>query len=375
MAEPGRPRVLLVLATSTGGVGRHVASLAAGLTARGCAVTVAGPAATEELFGFRRAGARFRAVEIAGRIRPVADARAASGLRRALRGPQRPDLVHAHGLRAGLITALVRPRTRPLVLTLHNPVTAAPGSRRLLVEALERTAVRSADLVLAASADLAGRARSLGADDVRLAPVAAPALPAARRSPRQVRTELDAEGRPLLLAVGRLHPQKGFDVLIEAVTALAGRRPPPLAVIAGDGPAESALRAQIEAAGAPVRLLGRRTDIADLLGAADLVLLPSRWEARALVAQEALRAGRPLVATRVGGLPGLVGDGAVLVAQEDAGALAAAVAGLLDDPVAAAALAERGRVQASTWPTEADMLEALSTAYVELAGRGSSWGN
>lgn len=362
--------MLLVLATSTGGVGRHVASLAAGLTERGNAVTVAGPAATDELFGFRRAGARFRAVEIAAGPRPVADARAAGALRRVLRGPEWPEVIHAHGLRAGLITGMVRPRRLPLVLSLHNPASGASGPRRLLVGALERTAVCSADLVLAASADLAARARSLGVAEVRLAPVAAPALPPARRSARDVRAEFDAQGRPLLLAVGRLHPQKGFDVLIEAVTALAGRCPPPLAVIAGDGPAEAALRAQAEAALAPVRLLGRRTDIADLLGAADLVLLPSRWEARALVAQEALRAGRPLVATAVGGLPALVGDGAVLVAPEDAGALAAAVAGLLADPAAAANLAERGRVRASTWPTEADMLAELTTVYAELAGRG-----
>ncbi len=80
--------------------------------------------------------------------------------------------------------------------------------------------------------------------------------------------------------------------------------------IAGDGPLRAMLTDQIAAADAPVHLLGRRSDIADLLAAADLVVLPSQWEARSLAAQEALLAGRPLVATAVGGLPKLLGAGA-----------------------------------------------------------------
>ena len=84
-------------------------------------------------------------------------------------------------------------------------------------------------------------------------------------------------------------------------------------MIAGDGPERAALAAQISRTNAPVVLLGARDDIADLLAAADVVALPSEWEARALVAQEALRAGVPLVTTAVGGLPSLVGDAAMFV--------------------------------------------------------------
>jgi glycosyltransferase involved in cell wall biosynthesis len=361
---------LLVLATSTGGVGRHVASLVAGLRARGLAVGVAGPAATEALFGFRHGGAQFAPVEIAAGTRPLRDARAAIALRRALRNFG-PDVVHAHGLRAGLLAGLVRPRGTALMVTLHN---AAPAGRRLPFESLERLAIRRPNVVLAASADLAERARALGASDVRLAPVAAPPLPPAVRSPAEVRAELGAGSRPLLLAVGRLHPQKGLDVLIEAAALLAHREPVPLVIIAGNGPAETDLQSQIAATGAPVRLLGRRTDIADLLAAADLVVLPSRWEARALIAQEALRAGRPLVATAVGGLPELLGDGARLVPPENPAALAAALAGLLDDPAAALALAERGGRRAAGWPDEAAMLDQLLGIYADVTGRAPGVG-
>ena len=87
------------------------------------------------------------------------------------------------------------------------------------------------------------------------------------------------------------------------------------------------------------------------------------------VAQEALRAGKPLVATAVGGLPDLVGDAARLVPHGDPAALAAAVAALLDDPAAAACLAEAGRTQAATWPDEDATLTDLAAVYAELARR------
>ena len=134
--------------------------------------------------------------------------------------------------------------------------------------------------------------------------------------------------------------------------------------VAGDGP----LAAELQAAAPGVRWLGARDDVADLLIAADVVVLPSVWEARSLTAQEALRAGRPLVATAVGGLPALVGDGAVLVPPGDAVALGLAVRRLLDDPAAAAAVAARGRAVAASWPTEQDTVNQVAALYAELLG-------
>jgi glycosyltransferase involved in cell wall biosynthesis len=174
---------------------------------------------------------------------------------------------------------------------------------------------------------------------------------------------LGAADRPLLLCVGRLHPQKGYPVLLDAAGTWAGRDPVPLIAIAGSGPSEEALAARIAAEGLPVRLLGRRPDVPDLLAAASVVVLPSVWEARALVAQEALRAGVPLVATRVGGIPELVGDAALLVPYGDSAALASAVGRVLDDPELAAELAARGRRQAATWPDDAGTAEAVVGAY------------
>jgi glycosyltransferase involved in cell wall biosynthesis len=363
-------RVGLVLGTSTGGIGRHVRSLAAGLAADGRRVRVLGPAGTERQFGFTAAGVEFRPVEIAAGPDPVQDSRALLALRAGLRGL---DVVHAHGMRAGLLAAGARRRV-PLVVTWHNVVLAG-GLKARVLRQLERVVARSADVALCASEDLIGRVLRLGGRDVRLGAVAAPALGAAERKPAEVRAELGAGDRPLLLSVGRLHPQKGYDLLIAAAARWRELTPEPLVVIAGSGPSEDELAARIAAAGAPVRLLGHRTDVADLLGAADLAVVSSRWEARQLFIQEALRAGRPLVTTAVGGIPALVGDAAALVPVPAAAtderlvdALDGAVRSLLADPERRAELAERGLRRAAGWPTEADTLAQVTAVYAELVG-------
>lgn len=353
-------RIVEVLATSAGGVGSHIRTITPAVLAAGARVGVCGAPATEELFGFTKVGADFTPVGISSGLNPVADTRAVAQLRRATVGA---DLVHAHGLRAGLVAAIARrlsgERDRPLVLTLHNALQESSGPRQRLLRAVERLTIRGADLVLAVSSDLADNARRLGARDVRVAPALAPPLPPAARTRDEVRDELGLDGgRPLLVAVGRLHPQKGYDVLVEAASSLRDV----VVAVAGDGP----LRDELQRQAPGIRWLGRREDVADLYAAADVVVLPSRWEARSLTAQEALQSGRPLVATDVGGIASLVGDGAVLVPAGDPVALAAAVRRLLDDPAEAAAVAARGAAIAKNWPDEQDTVAQVAAVYAEL---------
>jgi glycosyltransferase involved in cell wall biosynthesis len=359
-------RVALVLASSTGGIGRHVSAVARGLVGRGAAVTVYGPRATAAQFGFEADGARSVPVEIPASPRP-ADLRAVRDVRRGLAG-QGADVVHAHGLRAGLVAGWARPTGTPLVVTWHNAVLAG-GMRGWLARRLERRVARTADVTLGASADLVARAIALGASDARLGAVAAPSLPPPARKPADVRTELGlGDGVPLILSVGRLHPQKGYPTLIAAAARWRTREPAPVVAIAGSGPAHDELAALVAVSGAPVRLLGHRDDIADLLGAADLAVVSSVWEARQLFAQEALRAGVPVVSTAVGGLPELLGDGARLIPAGDVRALDEAVTELLAEPDRRRKLAEAGRAQAATWPTDADTLAQVIAVYAELRG-------
>ncbi|RMI36516.1 glycosyltransferase [Actinomadura harenae] len=371
-------RVALVLGTSAGGVGRHVRSVAAGLVERGARVAVLGPASTEELFGFTGVGARFAEVDLADRPRPVSDARAVARLRRLLRDA---DVAHAHGLRAGALTVASRARvaTRPLhigrgavpvVVTLHNAVIAG-GRTAAIYGALERVVARGASAVLGVSPDLEERMRALGARRVGHALVPAPARgpmpgPEARA---EVRAGLGVGERPLIVTVARLADQKGLPTLLDASAGWARRSPAPLVVIAGDGPLEGALRARIEDGDLPVRLLGRRSDVPALLAAADVAVIPSVWEGQPLILQEILRAGRPLVATRVGGVPGMVGEedeAALLVPAEDAAALGEAVGRVLDDPALAVRLGAAAAQRATALPTEDDAVTQLTTLYREL---------
>ncbi|CAM5598639.1 glycosyltransferase family 4 protein [Streptomyces avidinii] len=360
-AQPyGRPplRTVQVLGGGAGaGSSAHVRSLATGLAARGVRVTVCAPVHAEGEYDFTGAGAQFAPDAV-------------SVLRAACAGA---DLVHAHGVRAGMRAALaMRGRRVPLVVSWHGDGPTAAGALGRLSRALERHVARAAAVVLGASSDQVDLARLRGARDARLAPVAVPTGPAdtgAAADPGKVRAELGAVERPLLIAVGSLVPHRGYSVLLDAAQEWRGLDPMPLLVIAGEGPLRAELSRRIEAEGLPVRLLGRRRDAAQLLAAADLAVLPSRWEARALLAQEALRAGVPLVATTVGGVPELVGEGAVLVPPGEAGALASAVTGLLADPDRRAALAAAGRAQAATWPSEDDTVAQVLSVYDELMER------
>jgi glycosyltransferase involved in cell wall biosynthesis len=362
------PRVAYVLGATAGGTGRHVAMLAEGRAARGLAVSVFGPAATRRLFP----AAAFASVEIAARPRPARDAAAVLRLR-GLLARHAPEVVHAHGLRAGAAAALALagPRGRrpgpALLVTVHNsaPPGTVPGVVYLVLEWLT---ARRADAVLCVSADLAGRMRRAGARDVTLAVVPAPAAAApSAEAIGKARADTGACGRPVLLAVGRLARQKGFDTLVDAAVILRDRDPLPRLVIAGDGPLAGPLAARSAAAGIDVRFLGERADVPALLAAADVVVVPSRWEGQPLIVQEALRAGRPLVASRVGGIPALTGEaGALLVPPDDPARLAAAVASVLDDPVLSGHLASAAAARAGMLPSPSDAVEAVAGLYTRL---------
>ena len=363
MDDGWRGSVALVLATSTGGIGQHVASLARGLLAAGCEVLVCGPAATDELFGFSAAGAAFTPVEIPANP-GTQDAGAVRQMRAALTG-RRLDVVHAHGLRAGFVAGLARTGV-PLVVTWHN-VVLAKGLRGQASALVERIVARSAALTLGASEDLVARAVAVGARNARLGPVAAPTLAPAKRSRSAVRAEFRLRpDTPLILSVGRLHPQKRYDLLIEASARWRKLTPAPVVVVAGSGPSYMSLAQQASEWRAPFYLLGRRADVPDLLAGADLAVVTSDWEARQLFAQEALTSGVPLITTAVGGMPGLVEDAAVLIPPGDVDALDKAVREMLADPGLRADLAARGPRQAATWPTETDTVNMVRAGYAEV---------
>jgi glycosyltransferase involved in cell wall biosynthesis len=362
-----RLRILQVLGPSTGGIGGHVRTLAAELVRRGHEVAVCAPASTDGTFRWARTGAVFLPADI-GTVRSAPGLPAWRALRAAAHGR---DVVHAHGTRAAAAAGLAR--AHPLVTTWHNAPLGGRGVRDLHA-LLERIAARTADVSLGASEDLADRARAAGGADVRFAGVTAPPLPPDPRPAEVVRTELGAGERPVLLSVSRLAPQKRLDLLVTATAGWEHRADRPLVLVAGAGDPVlgGSLGAAATVAGSPLRLLGHRDDVAGLLAIADVLVLTSEWEARPLVVQEAMRAGVPVVATAVGGVPGLVGDAAVLVPPGDADALRAALERLLDDPAERRRLAQAGAARAATWPDVAAMVAELEDLYLDLRSRSRS---
>jgi glycosyltransferase involved in cell wall biosynthesis len=387
--QPTARRVVFVLGLASGGTARHVGALADGCRAAGLEVAILGPAETlarlpagadmasagrvdADTGSTGRGGADIAVVRIGDRPHPARDAAAIAGLRARL-AARRADVVHAHGVRAGAFAALaiasLRRQARPaLAVTVHN---APPdgGLARLAYGVLERVCVRRADLVLCVSADLLSRMRRLGAAAAARFDVPAPERPAPTAADvAAARADIGADGRPVVLAVARLAPQKGLDVLVDAAASWRDRDPQPRTVIAGDGPLGSDLRTHASQAGADVALLGARDDVPALLAVADVVVVPSRWEARSLVIQEAMRSGRPIVATRVGGTAELTGaDGALLVPPDDAPALAGAVTAVLDDAALAARLSQAARVSSAAFPTQQDAVRSALAIYARLS--------
>jgi glycosyltransferase involved in cell wall biosynthesis len=364
-APHGQPalRTVQVLGGGNAGSSAHVRSLSAGLVARGVRVTVCAPLEADHTYDFTGAGADLVPVPRSS------DPASVGALRAACRDA---DLVHAHGLHASFRAVLaLGGRDTPLVVTWHDRA-HAEGARAHLLRLLERRVARTASVVLGTTSGLVDRARRSGARDARLAGIT---LPGRRTPPRQddpdrlrskIRAELGVTGRPLLMAVGSLDARRGYDVLLDAAHAWRRLDPAPLVAIAGEGPLRPELQRRIEGEDLPVRLIGRRDDVAELLTAADLALLPSHWESRSVLAQEALHARVPLVASAVGGIPELVGDAAELVPPGNARALADAVVRLLGDPERREELRDRGVRQAATWPTEDETVAQVLSVYDEL---------
>ncbi|CAH0307312.1 glycosyltransferase [Roseomonas sp. CECT 9278] len=150
-------------------------------------------------------------------------------------------------------------------------------------------------------------------------------------------------GARRLLAMGRLHPNKGFDIALRALAQL----PAAHLAIAGEGPERAALEALARELGVADRVafLGWRRDTGALLAAADVFMCSSRHEPLGNIVLEAWSASRPVVALAAQGPAELIADGVdgVLVPGEDPAALARQVARLLDDPARAAALGAAGR--------------------------------
>ncbi len=371
--HPEGSGLLLVLGSSSGGVVRHVVQLAAEVAARlpvGSPVRIAGPSDHATLFD------SFSYVNIPIGASPhPRDLLNIAKLRRDLR---LTAVVHAHGLRAGALTALAartlgKSRRPRLVITLHN-VAVGSRSTRFISRLLERVVARGADVVFGVSSDIVVSAQKLGARVAMRALIPAPngfASPAC--SVEQVRAGLGlSASTKIVLTVGRLAPQKGLHTLLAASQLLglarslhnSSAKSDFVWLVAGAGPLKAKVAKQIDTEKLPVRLLGARTDVPDLLAVADVVASTAVWEGQPIGIQEALHAGAAIVATDAGGTREVTGEsGAVIVPVGAAQLIANEIAVFLDDDDARHEQGRTAQLRARELPGPADMAQQMMRAY------------
>lgn len=290
----------------------------------------------------------------------------------------RADLVHSHLSTANIASrAAALALRRPQMTTIHTVAGPAAEDSRLRA-AVDGWSAWLSRLLVAPSqevADAYARSYRLPRSRFRVianAPAAQP--PSAQFDRAGFRRELAGRDvQTLIVVVARLQPEKGISDLLAAATCLRERVQGLRIVVAGSGPEEGALKAEIERTGlaGTVRLLGSRSDVGQLLAAADAFCLPSRHEGLPISLLEAMQAGLACVATRVGGVPGLISDGCdgLLVEPADPDGLAAALERVLLD----AELADSLGAHAQSLVEQRYSIVAASAAYAdlydELAGR------
>jgi glycosyltransferase involved in cell wall biosynthesis len=265
---------------------------------------------------------------------------------------ERVDVVHAHGFGSNLWATVWGRVARVPVVIAHEHTWSFEGEP--LRKFLDRNLIAAhADVLLAVSHEDRRRMREIeGIPDERTRYVANGLPPLPAPSGADLRTELGiASDAPVIGGVGVLRKQKGLDLLLQAVPRLVREFPDLRVLLAGGGPPahRTALEAQAEALGVrdAVLFLGLRTDVADVLATLDVAVSSSRFEGTPLAIMEYMAAGKPIVATRVGGVPDLIEEGksGVLVPPGDPSALADGIARVLRDPEYARNLAATARAR------------------------------
>jgi glycosyltransferase involved in cell wall biosynthesis len=311
-------------------------------------------------------GVRVRALPF-GRAPGPGDLAAAVALATEIRRV-RPDVVHLHSTKAGLVG---RPVARllgvPAVYTPHGTSWRYTGRLLGRVQiACERACRLATDVLLAVcpeEARLFVDEVGVPAARVRVAANGVAIPDRGGLATARVR-ERAALGIPptarWLVFVGRLTREKGLDVLLRALATPAGADG---LLVVGDGADRAALEARAATAAVPVRFCGYQTDPSPFLAAADACVQPSRSEGLPFAVLEAMAHGLPVVATDVGGVAAAVGACGVVVPPEQPDALADAIRALLADDARRAALAEAGRARVAREFGLSVMAAGIEAAY------------
>ncbi len=315
-------RILHAMECTIGGARRHLVDVASGQLARGHEVALAvacerEPRFRKDLDVLQQAGATLFEIPMLRQIAPWRDARQMFEIRRCLR-EYSPEIVHTHSSKAGVL-GRVASLLEHSGVRVHTPHTFAflfsaefGPLRRALFRKVETALAKRSACIVAVSEGEAETFRACGVVAKQRIRVVRngidPAPWLAARPLDRAAFGLPADA-PLILVAGLLHIAKGQDLAIEALTR-PGLERAHLALL-GDGTLRASLEAQVQRLGlqSRVHLPGWSESMPGWMAAADVVLVPSRWEAMPYIVLEAMACARPLVATRVDGAREMIVDG------------------------------------------------------------------
>jgi glycosyltransferase involved in cell wall biosynthesis len=297
---------------------------------------------------------------------------------------RRFDVLHSHKIGSNIWGALIAPRAKVPVFIAHEHTWSFEGKR--VRRFLDRELIaRRADAFVAVSEEDRRKMHEIEGIPLEKLRFIPNGIPMPDRGPSQgdLRAELGiAADQPVIGTVATLRPQKALDVLVRATVPLAARFPSLRVLIAGGqaggeakthDPEREALEALARelGVGEQVVMLGHRSDVPDVLDALDVAVLSSDFEGSPLSVMEYMEAAKPVVSTRVGGLPDLVEEGVtgLLVEPQDPQGLADAVSSLLADPERAAAMGRAGRERQRTEFSLAGTTRHVEALYEELSRR------
>jgi len=328
----------------------------------------------------RKIGVRVHLIpELERAISPKRDVQAYRALRDFFLA-ERPDIVHTHSSKTGILGRLAAHAARvpTIVHTVHGY--AFPGESRRAIKAifkfLEKRAGRVTDRMIVLNDTDASIARDLlGVPDRRLALLPngvdvdtyAPATAEQRQSVRQSAFGIGSPDHLIVGMVGRLWLQKNPQCFVRAAIRVAAQRPNASFFMIGDGEFRRELEVMIQGSGHAdrIRILGWRSDVPELLRALDVMVLPSRWEGMPLAILEAMSSAVPVIASDIPGNHHLVDDGGDgrLFPLDDDEALAKALIDLIDDPAKRARFSARARAKVMARYTLASRMDKITAIY------------
>lgn len=373
----GKLKVLYVVdSLCLGGAQRHVVMLARGLDKKGFEVQVCSLYDREdESIGRELDAADINHVTL-GMRKFVDWRRGLFGLHRVAKA-MAPDLIHTHLLPANVYGRLVgRFMSVPVVTTLHNNFRGMLPTQRWrerLLLGLERCTARWSVAQVAVSAQVRrDYEEQFGRSGIEVIPNP---VDVSVFSPRNDngKSRRDWSQCLTLMTIGRLSEEKGHIYLVRALPKLVEQIASCRLLVIGDGPQRAPLQAEVEAMllKNKVCFLGARSDVKDWLNVADVLLLPSLTEGLPLVLLEAMAAGKPIVASRVGGIPEVLSDGktGILVAPRSPDAIAKAVCRLYKNQEFAKQLGHAARLHAEKHFTLPRIVKQWEILYSQLAKR------